>query len=96
MSVSMIGSASKKGAVAKTPAKAGLKTGAKQTAANKMFKNAASAARRKAINVTHGKSGQPSAPTAKGRGVFQSETQSAVFSNPKNAMSGGAYTKFVC
>ena len=92
----MTGKASAHGAVASTPAKAGMKSGAKQTGANKMFKNQAAAARRKAIKVQHGKSGLPTAPTAKGRGVFQSNTQQNAFTNPKNALGGGAFTKFVC
>ena len=91
----MIGKASAHGAVAKTPAKAGMKSGAKQTGVNKMFKNQSAAARRVAVKVTHGKSGLPTAPTAKGRGVFESDKQQAAFTNPAGAMKGAGYCKFV-
>ena len=83
------------GAVAKTPAKVGMKSGAKQTDGNKMFKNLAAVARRKNIGVTHGKSGLPSSPTAKGRGVFAAKTQPKAFTNDTNVMIGGGFTKFV-
>ena len=95
MAVPMIGKASSGGAVGKTPAKAGMKTGAKQTGVNKMFKNQASAARRKAIKVVHGKSGLPNAPTSKGRGVFQATTQQTAFTNPTGVMKGAGSCKFV-
>ena len=91
----MTASKSAGGAVARTPAKVGLKSGAKQTGANKMFKNAAAAARRKANKVVHGKTGLPSMPTAKGRGVFQSDKQQAAFTNPAGVMHGAGSCKFI-
>jgi hypothetical protein len=94
MSVKMIGSASH-GSVASTPAKAGGKGGAKQVGANKKFKNLSAVARRVARKAPASKSPMPSAPTAKGRGVFAARTQPRAFSNDTNVMNGGGFTKFV-
>lgn len=90
-------SGAKVGGVAKTMPKAGMKSGAKQTAGNKMFKDSGDVARRAAIKVVHGKSGLPAPATAKGKTPFQVKTQQAAFTNPAGVIKHGAgATKFVC
>ena len=86
---------SKVGSVGKTAPKQGLKSGAKQTDGNKMFKNVASNGAKKAIKVVHGKSGLPSGATAKGRGVFSATVQPKDFSNDLGVMKGNGCTRFV-
>lgn len=78
------------GKVALTPAKSGMKSGAKQTTANKFFKNKGDSAQRFAKKVPSGKSGLPSPVTAKGKNVFKSEVQESAFTNPKGVMSHNA------
>lgn len=85
---------SSKGSVAMTSPKAGMKAGAKQSGANKMFKNAKAPAK-KSVGVVHGKSGMPSAPTAKGKSTFMAEKQQTAFTNPTGVMKGAGCTRFV-
>ena len=90
-------SGAKVGSVAKTMPKAGLKSGAKQSGVNKMFKDKGDTARRAAIKVTHGKSGLPAPVTAKGKSLVANKVQPAAFTNPTGVVKQGAgYTKFVC
>lgn len=69
---------------------------AKQSGANKFFKDKGDSAQKFAKKAASGKSGLPSAPTAKGKNAFKAKEQPKVFSNDKNVMNGGGFTKFVC